>query len=517
MSQKITIFALMSILMVTSIPVSFGATAGEEWNAIKSELSAAEKATNLKDAMGHLQSAKTIYQNVFENAALAVDPESDALIDNAFAHTAEMLEAGNVEQAALNRQIIDKTIYKIAFMKMEEATENDDASDFLYWYDVLEKKFKISSGDYESKVLISQIKEDPSTLSENGPVITNEILQIFKLKTFEEIEEAIAALESDDLKGAKKFAYEGLYYYRTFHPAVEEKLGTEDANHLMHEMEEVIEVTVSGKPIPEIIEELKHISAEVELLIRQYEGGDTSETGLALSGIKDRLNLVNIEYVDAVKDGKIINQGEYDETVVFLGKAIELFNDNKVTFMELSSSDTTALETNFEKLNNIVTNLGDPSEVSILVGKSLNNVISLQEYAGGAVEIDALQYVDEIERLLKQAKQEYRNGNTQTAFNLVSEAYLDNYEFIEGPLGEIDHELMFKIETDMREDLRNMIQSNAPVSEVDAQIDMILTDMSQVRKVIPEFGTIAALILAVAIISIVAVSAKSRLSIIPRY
>ena len=35
--------------------------------------------------------------------------------------------------------------------------------------------------------------------------------------------------------------------------------------------------------------------------------------------------------------------------------------------------------------------------------------------------------------------------------------------------------------------------------------------------VIPEFGTIAALILAVAIISIVAVSAKSRLSIIPRY
>jgi len=35
--------------------------------------------------------------------------------------------------------------------------------------------------------------------------------------------------------------------------------------------------------------------------------------------------------------------------------------------------------------------------------------------------------------------------------------------------------------------------------------------------VIPEFGTIAAMILAVAIISIVAVSAKSRLTIVPRY
>ena len=36
-------------------------------------------------------------------------------------------------------------------------------------------------------------------------------------------------------------------------------------------------------------------------------------------------------------------------------------------------------------------------------------------------------------------------------------------------------------------------------------------------KVIPEFGTIAAMILAVAIISVIAISARSRLGIIPRY
>jgi predicted secreted protein with PEFG-CTERM motif len=36
-------------------------------------------------------------------------------------------------------------------------------------------------------------------------------------------------------------------------------------------------------------------------------------------------------------------------------------------------------------------------------------------------------------------------------------------------------------------------------------------------KVIPEFGTIAAMILAVSIISIIAISSKSRLSILPRF
>jgi predicted secreted protein with PEFG-CTERM motif len=46
--------------------------------------------------------------------------------------------------------------------------------------------------------------------------------------------------------------------------------------------------------------------------------------------------------------------------------------------------------------------------------------------------------------------------------------------------------------------------------------DSILVDILD-GAVIPEFGTIAAMILAVAIISIIAVSAKSRLSIIPRY
>ena len=46
--------------------------------------------------------------------------------------------------------------------------------------------------------------------------------------------------------------------------------------------------------------------------------------------------------------------------------------------------------------------------------------------------------------------------------------------------------------------------------------DSIVVDILD-GVVVPEFGTIAAMILAVAIISIIAISAKSRLSIIPRY
>ena len=62
-----------------------------------------------------------------------------------------------------------------------------------------------------------------------------------------------------------------------------------------------------------------------------------------------------------------------------------------------------------------------------------------------------------------------------------------------------------KIETD--DGFRSI---DIPVKDGDTKIEIIGT------HVVPEFGTIAMIVLAVAIVSIIAVSAKSRLSIIPR-
>jgi len=62
-----------------------------------------------------------------------------------------------------------------------------------------------------------------------------------------------------------------------------------------------------------------------------------------------------------------------------------------------------------------------------------------------------------------------------------------------------------KVETDDK--FRSI---NIPVKDGDTKIEIVGT------HVVPEFGTIAMIVLAVAIVSIIAVSAKSRLSIMPR-
>ena len=538
--QKIFLFSLIAFVFTVSIPDAFSVTLGDQWDSLKTSLSSAERMTtqniglidlqaervDLKlqgqikmtknDVLKHLQTAETIYSDNFKDAALAVDAESDMIITNAFSDTENMLVSGDVEQASLNRQIIDKTIYKIAFMKMESTITQNNSTDFLNWFSVMEKKFKISEKYTEINSLVVDIRSNPSLLSANGPQITEKLLEIFKLKTVEELAEAIAALDKGDMKSAKIFTHEGLYYYRTLHPSVEEKLGSESANELLHEMEYALDVTTSDKPIDVIKADLEVISEKVELIIRKYEGGDVSETGLALSGIKDRLNLVEVEYLNAVKDGKITNQGEYDETVVFLTKATEIFNNNKMVLMELSNSDTTSLENNLVDMNEIVTAKGSTNEISILVENSLTTIVILQDLSGGETQIDILEYFDEIERLLNEAKTAYRNGDTQIAFDLVTQAYLDNYEFVEGPLGEVDPELVLKIETDMRENLRNMIKYNESPDKVDAQIDMILTDLAQAKKVIPEFGPVIAMILIVGITSVILISKTKSLSILPK-
>lgn len=127
---------------------------------------------------------------------------------------------------------------------------------------------------------------------------------------------------------------------------------------------------------------------------------------------------------------------------------------------------------------------------------------------------DLLEYVENIRRLLEETKEEYAKGNNDIALSLATKAYLDNFEFLEGPLVELDQrDLMEEVEVMLREDLRDMIKNGEPISAVNEHVDAILEKMDTVATVVPEFGAIAMMILAVAIISVIAVTAKSRVSL----
>ncbi len=72
--------------------------------------------------------------------------------------------------------------------------------------------------------------------------------------------------------------------------------------------------------------------------------------------------------------------------------------------------------------------------------------------------------------LLGEALAAYKNGDANTAAELVDQAYLEHFELVEGPLGEIDPELNEQIEQGTREDLRALIADGAKPGAVAKQV-----------------------------------------------
>jgi len=95
---------------------------------------------------------------------------------------------------------------------------------------------------------------------------------------------------------------------------------------------------------------------------------------------------------------------------------------------------------------------------------------------------DVVATINNIEKILDQVSSNYKNGDQKTAFSLATDAYLENYEYVEGAIAQKDRPLMEKIELMMRVDLRNMIQNNESADVVDAKIASIKSELGKTKS-----------------------------------
>ena len=105
----------------------------------------------------------------------------------------------------------------------------------------------------------------------------------------------------------------------------------------------------------------------------------------------------------------------------------------------------------FEKLQSQLSSIAsdvDNFKISTVLkqaDEATTTVKNLQANAGeGGANLGG--YFDTINRLLITAQAAYANGDADLAHELVGTAYLDNYEFLEAPIGQVDNKLMKTIE-----------------------------------------------------------------------
>jgi len=95
---------------------------------------------------------------------------------------------------------------------------------------------------------------------------------------------------------------------------------------------------------------------------------------------------------------------------------------------------------------------------------------------------DVIVTINNIENILNQVSSNYRSGDKNTAFSLATNAYLENYEYIESAIAQKDRPLMEKIELMMRVDLRSMINNGDTADDIDAKINSIKNELGKVKS-----------------------------------
>ena len=287
-------------------------------------------------------------------------------------------------------------------------------------------------------------------------------------------------------------------------PALDDKV-----QNTLLDLKDKASTDVSRTAAQSAIDDAKDV---VEIARSTVVGDELSnDIGFKVALMKTLLETSIAEYAEAVEDGVIGEMAEFQDGSAFVWRSQVIFDEIK---SDLSSHPAEEIEELFDDVKSAYNSRSSPSDVDTLTSGIIHEIDEITGVEGEDTELTL--YVDEINELLTQAKQEYAAGDTDLALSLVTKAYLDNFEFLEAPLIEAgERELMEEVEVMMREELRSMIKNGASSSEVDSQIDAILIKMTTVEQVVPEFGSIAILILVAAIIGSVLFARKSSL-VFPR-
>ena len=195
-----------------------------------------------------------------------------------------------------------------------------------------------------------------------------------------------------------------------------------------------------------------------------------------ISVIKDLLKTASSEYKEGVAEGNITLELEYQDGSAFVDRANFLFNNTQDISNDTGS--TTGLLSDFANLTDSFHNLRDQAVIEQIIQK-INSGLSTNDNSttsDASSTPNSQDYIATIRGLLNEVVSAYESNDKIKAKELATTAYLDNFEYIEAPIGK---ELSDRGEALLREKLREQIDGNASIEEIKqniADINKVLDD-----------------------------------------
>ncbi|MGH9951666.1 MAG: hypothetical protein ACRD5J_08585 [Nitrososphaeraceae archaeon] len=218
---------------------------------------------------------------------------------------------------------------------------------------------------------------------------------------------------------------------------------------------------------------------------------EITDSAFNLMVVGNLLSVADNEYKEAIENGQLKEIVEYQDGQAFISRASSIFNESSPLIPQEKSADVPVINEFFADLGNAVQEKLNPELVSNAIGSiihEISEVTGTNEENISGTGSDTSAYIPEIRNLLNQTLDAYENQNYDQADTLAIQAYLDNYEFIEAPLAEQNGTLMETTELMLREDLRQLIQTRAPIEEIQEHVDKINSNLNQAEELLAASG-----------------------------
>jgi hypothetical protein len=205
-------------------------------------------------------------------------------------------------------------------------------------------------------------------------------------------------------------------------------------------------------------------------------GDLVDDPGYVGSVIASLLSTVGHEYEEAVVDGELQNEAEFQDAYGFTLEARDQYDAIVAEVESASAEEAAEIEEAFSTLEaalpgpeapESLAEIEEVEEAAALVGHELEETVG----ALPVTDADANAVAEEINARLDEILALVEAGDRDAAAELAADAYLNHYEVIEGAVIAAAPEVNEELEPLLGADLRAAINEGADLSEIEAMTD----------------------------------------------
>ncbi len=191
------------------------------------------------------------------------------------------------------------------------------------------------------------------------------------------------------------------------------------------------------------------------------------------------------------KDLKHLGVIDYENTLALVNKSKSIYNTLKP---EMHTDISQKIDLSFKNIENLVMskNLNVSNyvtNVNIIKG-SLNDYDNTISLVSSKLNNQYKTYFNNIRNYFNQAISKIKNEhNYQNASDIVTTAYLDNFEYLEPPIEKLNSTLKVYTELSIREQLRSLIDKHAPIQQIESLMNKINDSLSVEEKMLSKSST----------------------------